>query len=192
MNILGVGPLELLLILAIALIVVGPERLPEIARAIGKTWRQINNMSRLVTAQWQEELSAAIEQESGKGGLSQTLADPLKEAKADLERVLTAPLTTPIQTISAAKSTFTSAVADAVSAANEPAGVVAAVPASADPPPAAPEASPAPENAAGRSDDAPVTPAGAAALESETQTSVTIAEPVTTPNPDGTPHNGNN
>jgi sec-independent protein translocase protein TatB len=186
MNILGVGPLELLLILAIALIVVGPERLPEIARAIGKTWRQINNMSRMVTAQWQEELSAAVEQESGKSGLNLSLADPLKEAKADLERVLTAPVTTPIQTISAAKSTFTSAVADAVSAANEPAGAKTTAP-----PPSETGSSAEPPDVADPHVEAPEARAGAAVLEPGMQTSVTIAKPATTPNPDGTPHHGN-
>lgn len=190
MDILGVGPLELLLILAIALIVVGPERLPEIARAIGKTWRQINHMSRMVTAQWQEELSAAVEQETGKSGLNLSLADPLKEAKADLERVLTAPITTPIQTISAAKSTFTSAVADAVSAANEPVGGSAGAEA-AVPPPSAAESHPPPQDIADPPDEAPAAPTAAAVLEPEIQKSVTITEPATTPNPDGTPHNGN-
>ncbi len=93
MDILGVGPLELLVILAIALIVVGPERLPEIARSIGKVYRQIHDMSKMVTAQWQEELSAAVDMESETKSLREALAEPLQAAKADAERALTAPLT---------------------------------------------------------------------------------------------------
>src|SRR5512134_1818964 len=37
----GIGPQELLLILVIALIVVGPRRLPEMARSIGKGLREV-------------------------------------------------------------------------------------------------------------------------------------------------------
>lgn len=93
MDILGVGPIELLVVLAIALIVVGPERLPEIARAIGKVYRQIHDMSKLVTAQWQEELGAAAQLDPGMKSLREALAEPLQAAKADAERALTAPLT---------------------------------------------------------------------------------------------------
>jgi Tat protein translocase TatB subunit len=93
MDILGVGPLELLVVMAIALIVVGPERLPEIARAIGKVYRQIHDMSKLVTAQWQEELTAAAQLEPGVKSLREALTEPLQAAKADAERALTAPLT---------------------------------------------------------------------------------------------------
>jgi sec-independent protein translocase protein TatB len=92
MDILGIGPLELLVILVIALIVVGPERLPEIARTIGKTYRQLYNMSRLVTAQFQEELNAAVQAEGGQQDLRKALSDPLKAAQADVERALAEPL----------------------------------------------------------------------------------------------------
>ena len=98
MDILGVGPLELIVIMAIALIVVGPERLPEVARSIGKVWRQLHNMSRLVTAQWQEELSAAVQFDSEKKGLHEALVEPLQAARADIERALTGPMSAPVET----------------------------------------------------------------------------------------------
>ncbi|HET9671320.1 MAG TPA: twin-arginine translocase TatA/TatE family subunit [Actinomycetota bacterium] len=41
---LNVGPLELLVVLAVALIVVGPERLPELARSVGRALRQLRQV----------------------------------------------------------------------------------------------------------------------------------------------------
>jgi Tat protein translocase TatB subunit len=56
MNILGVGPAELLLIFIIALIVFGPGRLPELARTLGKAMRELRRMSLEVTAEFTKEL----------------------------------------------------------------------------------------------------------------------------------------
>ena len=41
---LNVGPLELLVVLAVALIVVGPERLPDLARSVGRALRQFRDV----------------------------------------------------------------------------------------------------------------------------------------------------
>jgi Tat protein translocase TatB subunit len=41
---LNVGPPELILIFVIALVVVGPERLPELGRMIGKGMRELRKM----------------------------------------------------------------------------------------------------------------------------------------------------
>jgi sec-independent protein translocase protein TatB len=96
MDILGVGPLELLVILVLILIFVGPERLPEVARQIGKVYRQLHEMSRMVAAQWQEELSAAAELEGEKKDLRKALSEPLQAAKADAERMLASSLSTSV------------------------------------------------------------------------------------------------
>ncbi|MBT3364036.1 MAG: twin-arginine translocase TatA/TatE family subunit [Chloroflexi bacterium] len=40
MGFLGVGPMEVVMILVIALVVVGPNKLPGIARSLGKTYRE--------------------------------------------------------------------------------------------------------------------------------------------------------
>jgi Tat protein translocase TatB subunit len=95
MDVLGIGPLELLVILIIALIVVGPERLPEIARTIGKTMRDLRNMSQGLTAEWERELNRVTQIDTGEKGLKQAVAEPFKEAQADLQRALTGPLTSP-------------------------------------------------------------------------------------------------
>ena len=56
MNILGVGPAELLLIFIIALIVFGPGKLPELARTLGKAVRELRRMSLEVTAEFAKEI----------------------------------------------------------------------------------------------------------------------------------------
>jgi Tat protein translocase TatB subunit len=56
MNILGIGPAELLLIFIIALIVFGPGKLPELARTLGKAMRELRRMSLEVTAEFTKEL----------------------------------------------------------------------------------------------------------------------------------------
>jgi Tat protein translocase TatB subunit len=56
MNILGIGPAELLLIFIIALIVFGPGRLPDMARTLGKAVRELRRMSLEITAEFAKEL----------------------------------------------------------------------------------------------------------------------------------------
>ena len=56
MNILGIGPAELLLIFVIALIVFGPGKLPELARTLGKAMSELRRMSLEVTAEFAKEL----------------------------------------------------------------------------------------------------------------------------------------
>ena len=60
MNFFGIGIPELMLILVIALVVFGPERLPEIGRSIGKAVRDFREMSAGFTSEW-EELSKEFE-----------------------------------------------------------------------------------------------------------------------------------
>lgn len=58
MNFLGMGPLELLLILALALIVFGPGKLPELARQLAHLLSEVRRVSGEVTAEFQRTLEA--------------------------------------------------------------------------------------------------------------------------------------
>lgn len=57
MNFLGMGPGELILIIIIALIVLGPGKFPEIARTLGKMAREL----RSITDNFQDELRKEID-----------------------------------------------------------------------------------------------------------------------------------
>lgn len=46
---LGIGFSELILILFISLIFIGPEKLPEVGRSMGKTMRNINKAAKILT-----------------------------------------------------------------------------------------------------------------------------------------------
>ena len=52
----GLDPTKIFLILVIALIVVGPERLPGLARQLGGTWRELNRMRE----KFEQEVRAAV------------------------------------------------------------------------------------------------------------------------------------
>ncbi len=58
MNFFNIGTAELLLIFVIALIVVGPRRLPEIAQSLGKIVSDVRKMSQEFTMEMTRELNA--------------------------------------------------------------------------------------------------------------------------------------
>ncbi len=59
MNFFNIGTAELLLIFVIALIVVGPRRLPEIAQSLGKIVNDIRKISQEFTTEISRELDAS-------------------------------------------------------------------------------------------------------------------------------------
>src|SRR5436190_2929889 len=56
MNFLGMGPAELLLVLALALIVFGPDKLPDIARQLGRVVAEFRRISSDVTREIQRSI----------------------------------------------------------------------------------------------------------------------------------------
>jgi sec-independent protein translocase protein TatB len=67
---LNVGPFELLVVLAVALIVVGPERLPELARSVGRILRQFRDV-----------------QDEVRNMVSSGVDDEMREAAAEFKKV---------------------------------------------------------------------------------------------------------
>ena len=59
----GIGSTELLLILAVALIVVGPSKLPEIAKTLGRVFAEFKKVSSEVKRTIEEEVERQEEQE---------------------------------------------------------------------------------------------------------------------------------
>lgn len=51
-----IGPLEILVVAAVALIVFGPQRLPEIARSVGKTLGELRRVAGEVKAEFESGL----------------------------------------------------------------------------------------------------------------------------------------
>jgi Tat protein translocase TatB subunit len=72
----GIGMPELLLILAVALIVLGPKKLPEIAKSLGKAMGEFKRAT--------NDLKQTIEQETGLDEVRQSL----NETKRDLQKSL--------------------------------------------------------------------------------------------------------
>jgi Sec-independent protein translocase protein TatA len=73
------NPLEIILILAVALIVIGPERMPEVMRAVGKVLRELRLASNTVL----HELTEGLDEQPPKvrppaptNGLSGSPAGP--------------------------------------------------------------------------------------------------------------------
>ncbi len=63
MTLFGIGPIELLVILVLALIVFGPNKLPEIARSLGKALSELRRTSQEVTNTVMRELDVDSEPE---------------------------------------------------------------------------------------------------------------------------------
>jgi sec-independent protein translocase protein TatA len=62
----NIGPMELIVILLLALIVFGPKRLPEIGRTVGKGLREFQKATRDIRG----EIEGAMTEEPGSGSTS--------------------------------------------------------------------------------------------------------------------------
>jgi TatA/E family protein of Tat protein translocase len=102
MNFFDIGPLEILLILVIALIVFGPDKLPQIAASIGKGIRKLKEATTELSKEFQEaagEVKDAGKETDGsatpEGGLAKDFGEVAKEIK-DVGREINADLKTDV------------------------------------------------------------------------------------------------
>jgi Tat protein translocase TatB subunit len=60
-----IGPLEILVVAAVALIVFGPQKLPEIARSVGKAAAELRRMTNEVRSEFETGLDADDDEPEG-------------------------------------------------------------------------------------------------------------------------------
>ena len=75
MNFFNIGTAELLLIFVIALIVVGPRRLPEIAQSLGKIVSDVRKMSQEFTVDMMREVNAPAREDEAKEIAAQDVSE---------------------------------------------------------------------------------------------------------------------
>jgi sec-independent protein translocase protein TatB len=96
MDFLGMGPLELIVVLILALVVLGPERLPEVAAQVGKLFRDL----RRLTTELSSEFNAGMQDFQSIQAEVQGLTDDIQElrnieVKLDQPSPLASPVSNP-------------------------------------------------------------------------------------------------
>lgn len=121
---LGIGLGELFFIAIIALIVLGPERLPSTLREIAKYWGYVRNLSGELMAQFSDELNALDEINPRK--IFNEMANPTPEVKESKTKPAAPAATTPkpvtpAKTVATDKSTTAATKKPATTPAKTPA-----------------------------------------------------------------------
>jgi sec-independent protein translocase protein TatA len=83
----GIGLPELLLIMVLALLVLGPQRLPEVARLVGRAYAQLRRASEEFQNTIRQDIAALERQEDANR--NKAVAQELRERFAELEAVQT-------------------------------------------------------------------------------------------------------
>jgi len=80
MEVFGVGVPEMVIIAVVALIFLGPDRLPEVARTLGGWVRQVRDLTSEATGVWQETLGVGdtIRESIGLDGITNTIRDSMR------------------------------------------------------------------------------------------------------------------
>jgi len=91
MDFLGIGPLEIALVALIAFIVLGPERIPEVMRQLGKWTRQLREFTNNIT----RDYGSDIQQLTGE---ITALQEEFRSIQREITQVATGFMTTTLPT----------------------------------------------------------------------------------------------
>jgi sec-independent protein translocase protein TatA len=83
----GIGLPELMLIMILALLVLGPQRLPEVARMLGRAYGQLRRASEEFQNTIRQDIAAIERQEDAHR--NQAVAEEIRQRFADFEGVQT-------------------------------------------------------------------------------------------------------
>jgi TatA/E family protein of Tat protein translocase len=78
MNFLGMGAMEIIVIMVVALIIFGPEKLPEMGAQAGKVLRDLRNATREMTGEFEESITDV---RSAMDEMKMTVADVQRETR---------------------------------------------------------------------------------------------------------------
>jgi len=106
MNFLNIGPMELIIILILALIIFGPSRLPEIGRALGRSLREFRRM----TQEFTETLSEFEEEIEGTSEVLTSTVSKVKQELEEASKALISPVTQVKQELEGASQELREAV----------------------------------------------------------------------------------
>lgn len=82
---LGIGLPELVMILVLGLLILGPQRLPEVARMVGRAYGQLRRASEEFQNTIRQDIATFERQEDANRNIA--VRDELRERFADLEAV---------------------------------------------------------------------------------------------------------
>ena len=83
MNFLGMGPMELMMILVLALIVFGPGKLPEIAGQVGRVVRDFRRTTSELSSEFSRTLSLEVEERKASKSPGTAAEAPYEPPPAD-------------------------------------------------------------------------------------------------------------
>ena len=87
MSIFGMGPGEIFLILVVALVVFGPDRLPDVMRQVGKTVREFRRVTSSLTAEFHAVTAELTDEFSELKAVTQELQAELREIQNEVASV---------------------------------------------------------------------------------------------------------